>query len=168
MPPKTLIRPATPADLAAINDIYNYYVIHSVCTYQEVPSSPDERRSWFDVHGPSHPITVAEIGQEVVGYGSLSPFHERSAYRLTVENSIYVRHDFIGQGIGTALLADLISRARSLGHHAIIAGADSEQTASLHFHERHGFVRCAHLKQVGFKFGRWLDVIYLELLLSGN
>jgi L-amino acid N-acyltransferase YncA len=160
-----IIRPATAADLDAINAIYNHYVHHSTCTYQEEPSTAEERAAWFAAHGPEHPVTVAEVNSEVIGWGSLSQFHARSAYRRTVENSVYVRHDRHRQGIGAALLADLINRAAALGHHAIIAGIDAEQTASVAIHRRFGFEHVGHLRQVGFKFGRWLDVIYMERLL---
>jgi phosphinothricin acetyltransferase len=165
MPPKTLIRSASRADLAAINEIYNHYVINSVCTYQEAPSTADERGRWFDAHGPNQAIIVAELDGQIVGYGSLSSFHQRSGYRFTAENSVYVRHEMLGRGIGGELLAELIRRARSLGYRVIIATVDSGQESSLRLHERSGFVRCGHLKQVGFKFGRWLDVIYLQYLL---
>ena len=168
MPPKTLIRTAASSDLPAINNIYNFYVINSTCTYQEVPSSAHERRLWFESHGASHPIIVAELHQQIVGYGALSPFHRRSAYRFTAENSVYVRDDMRGQGIGRELLLDLLDRARLLRFRAIIALVDAEQESSIRLHERHGFARCAHLKQVGYKFGRWLDVIYLQCLLAAK
>jgi len=160
-----LIRPATRADLIAINDIYNYYVARSTCTYQEDPSTIDEREQWFADHGAEHPITVAEHDGMIVGWGSLSRFHPRSAYRRTVENSVYVAHDHHSQGIGSALLQDLIDRARTLVHHTLIAGIDTEQAASIRLHLRFGFEQVAHLKQVGFKFGRWLDVVYLQKML---
>ena len=159
------IRLATTADLPSINDIYNYYVIHSTCTYQEEPSTAAEREIWFIAHGPQHPITVALAENVIVGWASLSPFHPRSAYRRTVENSIYVRSDRQRQGIGAALLSDAIDRAKALGHHTIIAGIDMEQATSAHIHQRFGFTEVAHLKEVGFKFGRWLDVIYLQKML---
>jgi phosphinothricin acetyltransferase len=159
------IRLATPADLPAINEIYNYYVLNSTCTYQEEPSTDAEREIWFIAHGPKHPITVADADGAIVGWASLSPFHPRSAYRGTLENSIYVHHDRQRQGIGNALLLDCIERAKSIGHHTIIAGIDLEQAASVHIHQRAGFEKVAHLKEVGFKFGRWLDVVYLQLML---
>ena len=162
------IRPATQADLPAINEIYNYFVLHSTCTYQEDPSTPAEREVWFLAHGPQHPITVAELAGEVVGWASLSPFHPRSAYRRTVENSIYVRQDRQRQGIGNALLLDAIERATKLGHHTIIAGIDAEQAGSVHIHQRAGFEQVARLREVGFKFGRWLDVVYLQKLLTSD
>src|SRR5947209_1605940 len=104
-----LIRLATAADLEAINTIYNHYVLHSTCTYQTEPATIDERRAWFAAHGTQYPVTVAERGGEAIAWGSLSRFHARAAYRPTVENSIYVRHDLLGQGIGRQMLADLIT-----------------------------------------------------------
>jgi L-amino acid N-acyltransferase YncA len=159
------IRLATRADLPAINEIYNHYVLHSTCTYQEEPSTASEREVWFLVHGPNHPITVAEQSAEVVGWASLSPFHPRAAYRRTVENSVYVRHDRQKQGIGSALLADSIDRAKALDHHTIIALIDLEQAASVAIHIKYSFEQVGHLKEVGFKFNRWLDVVYLQKIL---
>lgn len=159
------IRLATQADLAAINAIYNHYVLHSTCTYQEEPSTDDERAAWFAAHGPKHPITVAERAGEVLGWGSLSKFHPRSAYGRTVENSVYVRHDLHRQGLGSALLADLIDRAPALGHHTLMALIDADQAGSVAIHRKHGFEPVAHLKEVGYKFGRWLDVVYLQRMV---
>jgi phosphinothricin acetyltransferase len=167
MPPTDiLVRPATPHDLAAINDIYNYYVLNSTCTYQEVPVTPDERRTWFEGHGLRHPVTVAMQDGLVVGWGCLSRFRDRSAYDRTCENAVYVRDGLHRRGIGAALLADLIARAAALGYHTIIAGIDAEQTASIAFHARFGFVTVAHFREVGYKFGRWLDVVFMQLMLS--
>jgi L-amino acid N-acyltransferase len=159
------IRPATADDLPAINDIYNHYVLHSTATYQEEPEPIEGRRAWFGRHGAAYPVIVAVLDGMVVGWGSLSPFHVRSAYRRTVENSVYVRHDLHRRGIGGALLDDLIARARSIGHHTILAIIAAEQAASIGLHEKAGFAQVAHLRQVGFKFGRWLDVVYLQLML---
>jgi phosphinothricin acetyltransferase len=159
------IRPATADDLEAINDIYNHYVPCSTCTYQEEPETMKSRREWFASHGDQHPITVAVMSGEIVGWGSLSPFRERSAYRYTVENSVYVSPAHQRRGIGRALLVDLIERARTLGHHSIIAGIDAEQTGSIALHAAVGFRDVADLREVGFKFGRWLHVRYLQLML---
>jgi L-amino acid N-acyltransferase len=159
------IRVAGLADLATINDIYNHYVFHSTCTYQETAEPMESRRQWFAGHGARHPVTVAEINGKIVGWGSLSPYHARSAYRNTVENSVYIHHEFQRRGIGSIILKDLIERSRAIGHRAIIAGIDVEQTGSVRLHEKFGFEKVGHMKQVGFKFGRWLDVVYMELLL---
>jgi L-amino acid N-acyltransferase len=162
------VRPATEADLAAISEIYNHYVQCSTCTYQEEPDTVPERRRWLAVHAQEHPAIVAELGGLVVGWGSLSPYHARSAYRHTVENSVYVHPRQHRRGIGSALLEDLILRARVLGHHAIIAAIDADQAPSVALHAKCGFQRAGYLKQVGFKHGRWLDVIYMELLLGSG
>jgi phosphinothricin acetyltransferase len=160
--PDFTIRTATAGDLPAINGIYNHFVGCSTCTYQEEPSTAAEREAWFAAHGPEHPVTVAERAGEVVGWASLSRFHPRSAYRRTVENSVYVRHDRHGQGIGRALLADSVDRAAGLGHRTIVALIDAEQSTSLALHRSLGFTDAGLLRAVGFKFGRWLDVVYLQ------
>ena len=160
------IRPATEKDLVAINDIYNHYVLHSTCTYQEEPETMENRRRWFAHHGEKHPVIVAVADSQIVGWGSLSAYHARSAYRRTVENSVYVHHQHHRKGIGSLLLEELIMRARDLGHRAIIAGIDADQAASVGLHARFQFENVGQLKQVGFKFGRWLDVVYMELLLK--
>ena len=164
----TTIRPANESDLVAINDIYNHYVQHSTCTYQEEPEPLDGRRQWFRHHGDKHPVIVAETGGRVVGWGSLSAYHARSAYRHTAENSVYVHHEYHWRGIGSLLLNELIVRARSLGHHAIIAIIDADQPASVALHTKFHFEKVGHMKQIGFKFGRWLDVVYMELILDAS
>ncbi len=166
MNPPCAIRLATEADLPAMNDIYNYFVQHCTCTYQEHPETLEARRLWYQHHGGLHPLTVAETGGQVVGWGSLSLYHFRSGFRHTVEDSLYVHHQHHRRGIGSQLLEDLIRRARSIGYHAVMAGIDSEQTASVALHTRFGFEQGGRTKQVGHKFGRWLDVLHLELLLD--
>jgi phosphinothricin acetyltransferase len=160
------IRPATEGDLVSINDIYNHFVLHSTCTYQEEPEPLEARRQWFHHHGETHPVIVAVRDSRVVGWGSLSAYHARSAYRNTVENSVYIDHQHHRQGIGSLLLKDLIERARGQGYRAIIAAIDGDQPASVALHAKFNFQNVGHFKQVGFKFGRWLDVIYMELLLG--
>ena len=159
------IRLATSDDLARINEIYNHYVLHSTCTYQEEPHTAEERAHWFGDHGPAYPVTVVEVDSQVVGWGALSRFRERSAYRFSIENSVYVDHRWHRRGLGRRLLADLIVRGRAAGHHTIVAGIDGEQEASIAIHAGFGFERVAHLRQVGFKFNRWLDLIYMQVML---
>lgn len=160
-----LIRLASEEDLVAINEIYNYYVTRSTCTYQETDEPIASRRDWLAKHGERHPATVATRNGRVVGWGSLSAFHTRSAYRFTVENSVYVDPAMHRQGIGKALLADLIQRARQIGYHAVIAIIDSRQPASVALHAKLGFQKVAHYKEIGFKFGQWQDVITMQLTL---
>jgi phosphinothricin acetyltransferase len=159
------LRLAAESDLVAINDIYNYYVPRSTCTYQEEPEPIESRRRWLAQHVDPHPAIVALIEERVVGWGSLSPFHSRCAYRHTVENSVYIHPEHHRRGIGSMILEDLIARARRLGHHAIIAGIDSEQAASIALHRKFGFMQVGYLPEVGFKFDRWLDVVYMQLTL---
>lgn len=161
----SLIRPATAADLAAINAIYNHYVLHSTCTYQTEPGTADERAEWFALHGPKHPVIVAEDGGEVIGWGSLSRFHLRAAYENTVEDSVYVRHDRLGRGVGSLLLGELVCAAAELGHHTVLGGISADQEASIALHAKFGFVTVSRLKEVGFKFDRWLDVVWMQRML---
>lgn len=161
-----IIRLATVNDVDTINGIYNHYVLHSTTTYQTETETIEDRRSWFATRKSAHPVTVAEFDGEILGWGSLSPFHPRAAYHRTVENSVYVRNDAFRRGIGRALLVDLIDRAIQLGHHTIIAGIDTEQTGSIALHAKLGFVEVARLREVGFKFDRWLDVVYMQLMLD--
>jgi phosphinothricin acetyltransferase len=159
------IRVGTESDLPAINAIYNHYVLHSTCTYQITPETDEARLYWFRQRAEVHPVTVGEINGEVVGWASLNRYHAREAYARTVENSIYVRHDWQRRGIGRVLLSDLIVRARQLGHHTILAGISAEQAASVALHEAFGFEPVAHFRELGWKHGQWLDVVYLQLLL---
>jgi L-amino acid N-acyltransferase YncA len=159
------LRHATVDDLDAINAIYNHYVEHSTCTYQTVPSTAQERRAWFDTHGPEHPVIVAEENGQIVGWASLSRFHPRQAYCHSVEDSIYLHHQYRGKGLGSLLLGELLRLAKIIGHHTVLGGADSEQTASIALHAKFGFEKVSHLKEVGHKHGRWLDVIWLQKML---
>jgi phosphinothricin acetyltransferase len=160
------IRLATVSDLPAINDIYNYYVHRSTCTYQLEPEPLGGRQAWFAAHPPGkYPVTVAELDGQVVGWGSLSKFRDRAAYDGTVEASVYIHQDHHRRGLGRALLVDLIDRARAVGFHTLVGGCSADQTASLALQESLGFTRVAHFKEVGYKFDRWLDVIFLQLML---
>ncbi len=160
-------RLATPADLPAINAIYNHYVAHSDALYQDAPWTPGERADWFAAHGPRHPVTVAtDPAGEIVGWASLSAFSGRTGYRFTVENSLYVHPNHLGRGLGRLLLADSLDRAAAAGHHSVIALIDARAAVSLHLHAAYGFVEVGRLPEAGAKFGRWLDVIYLQKMLG--
>ena len=160
-----LVRPARPEDAVAINAIYNHYVLTSTCTYQTDPSGLEETRAMMASHGSAHPMIVAMLDGGVTGWASLAPFHGREAFSRTVENSVYVHESFRRRGIGSALLARLVSLGSGAGHRVIVARIDSEQAASLALHAKHGFTRAGELRQVGYKFGRWLDVIYMQRFL---
>lgn len=167
-PPTTmpLLRLATEADLVAINEIYNYYVLRSTCTYQLEPETREARQAWFAAHPPDkYPVIVAEIEGVVAGWGALSKFRDRAAYAPTVEASVYIREGLHRQGLGRAILVDLIERARAAGFHSLIGGSSADQAASIALQESLGFTRVAHFKEVGYKFGQRLDVVFLQLML---
>jgi L-amino acid N-acyltransferase YncA len=159
------IRDAREGDLAAIDSIYNHYVMNATCTWQCEPGTAAQRRLWFAAHDAEHPVTVAVLDGEVVGWGSLSIYNVREGYRFTVENTVYVRHDRQRRGIGRALLADLIERAAALGHRTVVASISADQPASIALHRAAGFSDAGRLKLVGYKFGQWLDCVYLQKML---
>ena len=175
------IREATGVDLAAIDDIYNHYVETSTSTFQEDPTTPEERRAWFAAHGPDHPVLVYEdaelvkasgaprvsrvAGGAIAGWASLSRYYPREAYGRTVELSVYVRHGVHRRGVGRALVVALLERARASGHHVVLAQVAADQDPSLALHRSLGFREVGRLHEVGFKFGRWLDVLMLDLQL---
>ncbi|MCB9856694.1 MAG: N-acetyltransferase [Phycisphaerales bacterium] len=159
------IRFATPADLPAIAAIYAYYVDHSVATFATTAPSDDEWRRWLDVHTGIHPAIVATIDDRVVGWGSLSAWNLRCAYRTTVEDSVYVHSDMHRRGIGRAVLARLVELAGILGHRVVIGQIADHQAASERLHEAFGFRRVGCLEGVGYKFDRSIDVSIFQLTL---
>jgi phosphinothricin acetyltransferase len=159
------LRPATNADLPAINDIFNHYVKTSPAIYQIEPWSAEQRAAWFVEHDARHPVIVAVHEGQLLGWGSLSQYSARCGYRFTVEDSVYVQPEQRSRGVGRALLNELLAAGWARGCHSVIAMIDSEQEASLQLHRRAGFVQVAHLKEVGYKFDRWRDVLFLQRLL---
>jgi phosphinothricin acetyltransferase len=164
------IREAHEGDLPAILDIYNDVVATSTAIYRDEPATLDDRRSWFAARrAEGQPVLVAIEGDAVVGFAAFGGFRPWPGYRFTVEHSVHVRSGRRGQGVGAALMTPLIERATALGMHVMIAGIDADNAGSIRFHERLGFDKVAHMKQVGFKFGRWLDLVLMQRLLTdGN
>jgi len=161
------VRPATHDDLCGILEVYNEAVLNTTATYDYEPRTLEHRTAWFEDHVKhNHPVFVAvdEAGK-LVGWSALNRYHDRKGYQYTTENSVYVAAGQRGRGIGKLLMKPLIESARQRGLHAILAGIDADNEASIRLHASFGFVKVAHFKEVGFKFGRWLDVVYLELLL---
>ena len=161
------VRPALAVDLPGILEIYNDAVVNTTATYDFEPRTIEHRITWFNDHvQTNYPVFVAtsESGR-IVGWSSLSRHHDRPGYRFTSENSVYVAADQRGKGIGRLLMPPLIDGARQRGLHAILGVIDAENQASIRLHASFGFERVAHLRQVGQKFGRWLDVVIMELLL---
>ena len=160
-----IIRPAHLPDLDAITEIYNHAILNTTATFDAQPKSEPEQIEWFKSHDARHPILVAELDTQVVGWASLSQWSDRCAYADTAETSFYVKAEYRGQGIGTKLKQSIIEEARRLNFHSLIARVAQESAASMHLNERFGFVRVGVLKEVGRKFGRLLDVhIYQKML----
>jgi phosphinothricin acetyltransferase len=161
------VRDATESDLPPILEIYNDVVATSTAIYRDEPATLDDRRSWFAARvAERQPVLVAVDSETVVGFAAFGGFRPWPGYRFTVEHSVHVRASHRGRGVGSALMTPLIDRATALGMHVMVAGVDADNEASLRFHERLGFERVAHMKEVGFKFGRWLDLILLQRLLG--
>ena len=162
------VRPATEADLPGILDIYNDAVLHTTASYDYEPRTLEHRRTWFKDHQrDNYPVFVAvEKDGLVAGWSALNPYHARIGYRFTSENSVYVAANRRGQGIGRALLGPLLEAGKARGLHAILAVIDADNEASIRLHAQFGFEKVGLFKQVGFKFGRWLDVVYMEKLLG--
>jgi L-amino acid N-acyltransferase YncA len=160
------VRAATVEDLPAIVDIYNHSVLHSTATADFTPQTLEARRSWFDERTTQGlPVIVAVEGAEVLGWGALNRYHARIGYRFTVENSVYVAESAQGRGVGRALLSELVEAARHGGYHAVVAVLAGDNAASTALHARFGFVEMGRLREIMHKFDRWIDVVYLQLLL---
>jgi len=158
------IRNATLADIAEIQAIYAHHVLHGAGTFEEAPPSVEDMRERFDkVVDRGYVWLVATDATGVLGYGYYAPFRERSAYRFTVEDSIYVRDDVRGQGVGKTLVAKLIELATAQGLRQMIAViGDSENVGSIGVHASLGFHMVGTMKAVGIKFGRWIDVVTMQ------
>ena len=151
--------------LEQITEIYNDAVINTTATFDSEPKSLREQREWMRKHDNEHPIIVAILDGKLVGWGSLSQFSDRCCYQRTVEDSVYVRKEFRGKGIGTMILRKLVDEAKKASHHSIIARLDAGNEASIALHTNVGFREVGRLREVGFKFGRWLDIVVMEILL---
>jgi len=162
------VRPATPDDLPAIQAIYAHHVRHGLATFEEEPPSADEiRRRFLEVAAKGLPWLAADFGGVIAGYGYCAPYRARSAYRYALEDSVYVREDYHGRGVGAALLEALIERCTALGYRQMIAViGDSAHAASINLHASLGFLRVGTLRSVGFKFGRWVDSVLMQRALG--
>jgi phosphinothricin acetyltransferase len=167
------IRPATQSDLAEILRIYNYAVEHTTAVFEYRPHTIDMRREWFRAkQAASLPVIVASVASvagepgSVRGFATYGPFRAWPAYKYSVEHSVYVDPAVHRQGIGTALVRAIIDEARARDLHVVMAGITSDNGVSLRLHERLGFKEVANIPEVGFKFGRWLDLKLLQLVLE--
>lgn len=160
------VRLATENDLPQILDIYNEIIANTTAIYYYEPHTLEMRRQWFDERKQQgFPVFVAEEGGVILGMSSMGPFRVPTAYKYSVENTVHVAANARGRGVGKLLMPPIIDAAKRSGMHTIIAGIDATNDVSLHLHKSFGFAEVAHFKEVGFKFGRWLDLKFLQLIL---
>jgi L-amino acid N-acyltransferase YncA len=165
-----MIRPAVASDMDAITLIYAHHVNHGTGSFEtEAPDRTEMARRWSEVEARGLPWLVADDDGDVGGYAYASPYRARPAYRHTVEDSIYVRADRLGTGLGKLLMPALITAAQACGMRQMIAViGDSANKSSITLHRRFGFDDAGLLRDVGFKFGRWLDTVFMQRSLVGK
>jgi len=162
----TTVRDATRQDLPEILSIYNEVIRNSTAVYSEIEFTPARGLSWFDAKAEQgFPFIVAQDDEGIVGFGTFGEFRAWPCYRHTVEHSVHVRSDRRGFGLGRTLVLELIARAKTMQKHVMIAGIDADNAISIGLHRSLGFKQVGHFHEVGFKFGRWLDLAFLELTL---
>jgi len=160
------IRAAIEADLDDIRAIYNDVIATTTAAYRDEPVNADERLAWFKARrAAGFPVLVAVRAREVLGFAAYGDFRHGSCYRRTVELTVHVKAGERGKGIGGALVEALVAKAGADGKHTIVASIDADNAPSIRLFKRLGFVEVAHFREVGFKFGRWLDLVFLERVL---
>jgi L-amino acid N-acyltransferase len=165
--PNIHLHEATPRDLPALLEIYNDVIANTTAVYDYEPHTLEMRTQWLHTKNEQgFPVFVATMDNEIVGFSSIGPFRAWAAYKFSVENSVYVAAKHRGKGIAKKLILPLIEAAKQLGMHTIVAGIDASNEASLRLHEHFGFKEVAHFKEVGYKFNRWLDLKFLQLMLE--
>ena len=163
------LRRATVEDAEAIRTIYNVEVQTSTVTFDILPRSVEDQRRWIEDRSGAHAVVVAtDDDGAVIGFGSLSPYKERPAYATTVEDSVYVHRDHQGEGVGRSVLAELLRLAEDHGFHAVMARIVGDHATSIGLHSSQGFHVVGREREVGRKFGRWLDVVVMERLLGNS
>ncbi len=162
------IRPVTAEDAAAIVAIYNHYVRQTTVTFEEIDVTPEQMAARIATATPVYPWLVAEADGVLVGYAYARKYHERAAYRHTVEMAVYLDHRRHGAGAGTALYEALMAALPRGQVHALIGSIALPNPASIRLHEKFGFRRAADYPQIGFKFGRWIDVVCFHRLLEAK
>ena len=161
-----IIRDASLKDLSDITEIYNEAILNTVATFDTNIKTLDEQRMWFDNHGSKNPIIVAEDNGKFVGWASLSKYSDRCAYSDTAELSLYVRKEFQGRGIGKKLMKEIVKKGKQAGLHAIISRIAEGGQVSVYLHKMVGFEHVGIYKEVGYKFGKRLDVYLMEKLYN--
>jgi L-amino acid N-acyltransferase len=162
----SVIDTASRHDLAQILAIYNEVIRNSTAVYSEEEFTPARGETWFDTKtGHGFPMIVARDASGITGFGTFGEFRAWPCYRHSVEHSVHVRLDRRGQGVGRALVVDLMARAATMGKHVMIAGIDADNAVSIGLHRSLGFTNVGHFHEVGFKFGRWLDLVFMQCIL---
>lgn len=159
-----MIRPVKLSDAGRLADIYNYYIEHSTATFEEAKISAIEMSKRIEKIIKNYPflIITTDTTNEIVGYAYANQWRDRSAYRYTAETTVYLHHDFSGQGIGTSLYKELLAELDKMKIHSAIGGITLPNDGSVALHEKMGYTKTAHFHEVGLKFGQWLDVGYWE------
>ena len=164
-----MIRPATEQDIPAITAIFNEAVVNSNAIWTEKQDTEAERLAWMKARlALGYPVLVAAEGPVVLGYGTFGDFRAFPGYRYSVEHSVYIHVDHRGRGLGRVIVDELVAAANALGKHVMIAGIDGGNPASLRLHAQAGFVEVARMPEVGRKFGRWLDLTFMQLILGAK
>lgn len=161
-----MIRDVQSDDVDAVRDIYNYYIEHTVVSFEEQPVTASEMRTRIQIVTADFPWIVLVEDDTVAGYAYAGKWHSRCAYRSTVESTVYLAPSAVARGIGTKLYTELLDRLRQLPIHSVIGGIALPNAASVALHEKFGFEKAAHYKQVGYKMDRWIDVGYWQLILN--
>jgi L-amino acid N-acyltransferase len=162
---ETLIRKAEKSDLLRITDIYNWAVENTTASFDINPQTVEQRSIWFSHYNDRHPLVVYEIDGYVAGYASLSEFRSKEGYRNTCELSVYIDPEYQRRGIGNILMGYMIKLGKEIGFHVIMSGITADNEISIKMHEKLGFEHCGHMKEVGFKFGRYLDCVFYQFIL---
>jgi phosphinothricin acetyltransferase len=162
------IRTAAAADAAGVAEIYNWYIANTVITFEVDPVPASEMAQRIQTVLAAHDWLLLERGGELLGYAYAGRYHARAAYRFSAESTIYLRHGCEGQGLGTTLYSELVRRCFARGYRTLIGGIALPNDASVRLHEKLGFAKASHLKSVGFKFERWIDVGHWQLEKTGG
>jgi L-amino acid N-acyltransferase YncA len=163
------IRDAIVSDFEEITEIYNQIVRSSTAIYSDLPASVEERVAWWQGRrAMGFPVLVAVEDGSLSGYGTFGEFRAWPGYRFTVEGTIHIHSSTRGRGIGRALLTELVGIAREMGKHTMVAGVDVDNLPSLRFLERFGFERVGHFREVGYKFDRFLDLVFLQYWITSH
>ena len=164
---KIKIRPAIFSDLDTILEIVNHQILNSTSNYDYEPHDFETQKSWFEKKlAENFPVIVAEFENAPIGYATYGTFREKIGYQYTVEHSVYVAQEFIGKGVGKLLLGELIKLAKEQGYHVMIGAIDADNSGSIGFHQKFGFKVVGTIREVGYKFDRWLDLVFMQLILE--